>query len=508
MSLFLAVLVHSGSISIEMLSFHLLRIGRLQHSLLLRMLVYGAVGCLAATSAVTLVMAGGVLWFLPAIFLPYRLINLLRAIALHTSVPRLTRVGLRSAWWLGLSAVILAGFSMFISRSLAYVQDVWLWFAVLQCVVAALVFVTTLINWRRTHPDYAVKPLSDSELPSLSVLVPARNETASLRECLESLLASNYPKLEIIALDDCSTNRKTPEILRSFAQKGVRFIAGKEPGERWIAKNNAYEELRTKASGELLLFAGVDVRVEPDTLRLLVQTLVGEHKRVLSILPLRPMDERLHFSPIQSMRYWWELCFPRRMLRRPPVLSTLWLIYADELAAAGGFKAAARMITPEAYFARRAARLGRYIFMRSTPKIPIFSTKVQSEQLETAIRIRYPQIHHRLSLVVLTSIFELIFFVLPYLTIIAIVFSKQPLHYLVVNIATIGFLTATIYFVGIRTHLNHPVIGILIAPFMYLIDIILLHVSMWKYEFDEIVWHDRTLNESMLEAIPSLPKID
>src|SRR5687767_3431831 len=47
-------------------------------------------------------------------------------------------------------------------------------------------------------------PADASALPKLSVVVPARNEEKAIRKCLESLLAQDYPNLEIIAVDDRS----------------------------------------------------------------------------------------------------------------------------------------------------------------------------------------------------------------------------------------------------------------------------------------------------------------
>jgi len=70
----------------------------------------------------------------------------------------------------------------------------------------------------------------------------------------------DYPKLEIIVLDDCSQNKHTPEIIRSFAHDGVRFIQGEHPKPTWLAKNQAYDRLAQESSGEFILFCGVDVR--------------------------------------------------------------------------------------------------------------------------------------------------------------------------------------------------------------------------------------------------------
>src|SRR5690348_13201748 len=42
--------------------------------------------------------------------------------------------------------------------------------------------------------------------PSVSVIVPARNEEREIERCLVSILKQNYPNFEVIAIDDCSTD--------------------------------------------------------------------------------------------------------------------------------------------------------------------------------------------------------------------------------------------------------------------------------------------------------------
>ncbi len=56
----------------------------------------------------------------------------------------------------------------------------------------------------------------------VSVLVPARNEARNIRRCLESLLAQDYPLMEVLVLDDGSTD-ETPEIVAEMARRDPRL---------------------------------------------------------------------------------------------------------------------------------------------------------------------------------------------------------------------------------------------------------------------------------------------
>ena len=151
----------------------------------------------------------------------------------------------------------------------------WSVVATLQLLAATVLLISTARGLKHTAWPARVRThYEDGELPTLTVAIPARNETDDLQFCLESLVASDYPKMEIIVLDDRSQTRRTPDIIRSFAHDGVRFVLGEEPKETWLPKNQAYDRLLGEASGEIILFCGVDVRFVPDTLRKIVSEML------------------------------------------------------------------------------------------------------------------------------------------------------------------------------------------------------------------------------------------
>ena len=65
---------------------------------------------------------------------------------------------------------------------------------------------------KSTKTLQATQHYADKDLPSISVLIPARNETEELHACLDALVASDYPKLEILVLDDCSQERQPQKL--------------------------------------------------------------------------------------------------------------------------------------------------------------------------------------------------------------------------------------------------------------------------------------------------------
>jgi glycosyltransferase involved in cell wall biosynthesis len=124
------------------------------------------------------------------------------------------------------------------------------------------------------------------ELPSVSVCVPARNETHAMTQCLERVLASDYPKMEIVVFDDESAD-DTSVLINSFAHAGVRFVPGTSLPEGWLGKNHALEVLAREASGTYVIFLDVDTHIQPDTISQLVGYMTSEHLEMTSVIPGR-----------------------------------------------------------------------------------------------------------------------------------------------------------------------------------------------------------------------------
>jgi len=444
-------------------------------------------------------------WAIFCLLALYRSVNLVRFWKARLQVDQLRSVTLRAYIWLiTLQAVVLAVGSVVNHWHLGY--RLLAATVVLQLLVAVLLLRSTLHTWRHTEPFTSTKPLTDRELPTLSVLIPARNETDELQECLDRLVASTYPKLEIIVFDDNSANRRTPDIIRGFAQDGVRFVRGSAPDEtNWLAKNQAYAGLRHEASGELLLFCGVDAQFDTDSLRRLVEVLLERQKDMLSVLPLKSARIPARLSLLQPMRYYWEICLPRRFFKRPPVLSTCWLIRASALDQAGGFEAVQRSMTPEAYFARHAVVTDAYSFIRSNDRLGIYSIKPVDDQYDTSVRMRYPQLHRRLELVALTTLAELAFLLGPIAGLCLLGFLDQAMAYAAMWGVAVACLLVTYYLVAVATKLNNPFLAWLLMPIAFLGDIVVQHVSLYKYEFSHVDWKGRDAAVPVMRIVPTRP---
>lgn len=105
-------------------------------------------------------------------------------------------------------------------------------------------------------------------LPRVSLLVPARNEALALPRTLPSLLASDYPALEVLVLDDASEDATAVVVERMAARDArLRLVRGAPLPAGWLGKSWACGQLAREARGEILLFCDADVSAAPEAVR-------------------------------------------------------------------------------------------------------------------------------------------------------------------------------------------------------------------------------------------------
>jgi chlorobactene glucosyltransferase len=124
-----------------------------------------------------------------------------------------------------------------------------------------------------------VPPDTDPEPPLVTVVIPARNERRNIERCARSVLSTTYSRLEVIVVDDHSTDG-TREIADEIARADARLrvISAPPLPHDWFGKQWACATGAAEASGEILLFTDADTRHGPDLLPRAVHAL--RHERV------------------------------------------------------------------------------------------------------------------------------------------------------------------------------------------------------------------------------------
>jgi glycosyltransferase involved in cell wall biosynthesis len=349
--------------------------------------------------------------------------------------------------------------------------------------------------------------ITGNDVPVVTVAIPARNETDDMAACIQSILESDYPKLEVLVLDDCSHDQ-TPEVIRQFAHAGVRFIQGEEPENGWLAKNSAYQRLSDEATGEYILFCGVDIRFDSGGITDLINYMCSKKLNMISLLPrrVRHIQQALFF---QAARYGWEIVLPRFLDKeRPPALSSCWMVKKSFLGA-GGFKAVSHSVMPERFFARKASAINSYNFLANRNLKLAHSHKTAKQQHQTAIRLRYPQLRKRPENVALYLMSLVWLFFLPSTLLLSGLISSIPMSWAISSITIILCWSIISYklFTVVTGRTVATVLAV-IFPLVILVDIYTCLISLWRYEFGQIEWKGRNVCLPIMHVLPKLPEIE
>jgi len=157
---------------------------------------------------------------------------------------------------------------------------------------AVTLFLLVLIATDVYFGSRKIKFLRDVALPQdvphpvVSVIIPACNEEKNIEEALQSILNQDYPNLDIIVVNDRSTDQ-TGMILDRLAQKHLSFrlIEITQLPDGWLGKNHALHTAAKQARGDILLFTDADVMMKPDTVSLAVHYLIDRQLDHLAATP-------------------------------------------------------------------------------------------------------------------------------------------------------------------------------------------------------------------------------
>lgn len=145
------------------------------------------------------------------------------------------------------------------------------------------------------------------EQPTISILVPARNEAHNIGRTVTMLLAQRYPNFALLVLDDHSTD-ETAKVATAAAKGDPRFhlLSGEPLPAGWAGKNWACQQLAAAAQSDLLLFTDADVQWQPMALQALATMQQQSAADLLTIWPTQitqSWGERLTV-PLMSFAIW------------------------------------------------------------------------------------------------------------------------------------------------------------------------------------------------------------
>jgi glycosyltransferase involved in cell wall biosynthesis len=145
------------------------------------------------------------------------------------------------------------------------------------------------LPWLKDFP-----PAADEVCPRISILFAGRDEQEKLPAALATLMEIDYPRLEVVAVDDRSKDA-TGRILDEFgaAHPCLRVVHVTDLPPGWLGKPHALQKGSEAATGEWLLFTDADVRFRRDALR-----------RAVALVKQRGLDHLTLLADVEMSGFW------------------------------------------------------------------------------------------------------------------------------------------------------------------------------------------------------------
>jgi len=289
-----------------------------------------------------------------------------------------------------------------------------------------LLWVGVLLHPRRPYLPLDGDREAGEDLPDpaplVSVVIPARNEAETVAASIRSHLECSWPKLEVILVDDGSTDgtaQRALEAARETARE-VRIIEAGEVPEGWVGKVWAMKRGAEEAQGEYILFTDADIVFEKDLLRHLVAESRRRNLGLNSRMVLLSTEGFWEKLLVPAFVYFFSLLYSFRAVEDPrsrtaAAAGGCMLVERRELAQAGGLEAIKDAIIDDVSLARRLKAAGSLIRLASTRRARSLRRYVRlGDFWRTVTRTAYTELRYSpLRLLAATAALLLSFFVPP-----------------------------------------------------------------------------------------------
>jgi len=248
-----------------------------------------------------------------------------------------------------------------------------------QVIIAAglVSFVLNLIFNLRSLKTPHSDSITPEPAPFVSVLIPARDEEANIKVCLESLQKQDYPNFEVLVLDDNSSDNTANIVERIAATDNrIRLFRGEPLPEGWTGKPFACYQLARKARGSWLLFVDADTIHAPHMLRSVLALALKFNTSLLSGFPRQLATSLLqkvaipvlYFVILSWLPLWW---LQRSKQTRPSLAIGQFLLFPrEEYWRIGGHKAVKSKILEDVWLGIEVNRHGgRHIAIDLSPVV-------------------------------------------------------------------------------------------------------------------------------------------
>jgi chlorobactene glucosyltransferase len=218
--------------------------------------------------------------------------------------------------------------------------------------------------------------LKGDDAPLVSILVPVRNEEQRvLRECLRSILAQDYGRFEVVAVNDRSTDA-SGAILKEMADGAARLrvIEGRELPAGWLGKPHAMQQALVAARGQWVLATDADMIFERTALSTAMSRALDEKADALTLIP--QLESYTFWERVVIPTWAWVLLMVFLLYRvnsprSPGALGfgCFFLVRRSALERVGGYEALKDEVAEDFRLAQMLKRTGARLRMEFAPQL-------------------------------------------------------------------------------------------------------------------------------------------
>lgn len=336
----------------------------------------------------------------------------------------------------------------------------------------------------------------------VSILVPARNEEERIHKCLRALASQRYDCIEIIILDDRSTDR-TAEIIQSFLDSDtrMRMIAGTELPNGWVGKNWACDQLFNQAAGDLLLFMDADTILAEGTVSASIFEATRSEIDLLTIMPNRTADcivEKFLFPFVDWALFCWiplGIAHSRRIPHLSVTFGQFMLFKRDAYELIGGHARIRNNPLDDFQLGRFAKNLGlKWMLFGGRDCVETLAYKSNTDAFKSVSRSVFPVLDYRVSTFVVLCVTLVTLGFVPLITLVKLsMFGTQLSVVAFSALASLGLLFTSWFIVCLK--FKHSVLTALLFPMSIALLLVVGIHSIATYALQNTKWKERGIVE-------------
>ena len=369
-------------------------------------------------------------------------------------------------------------------------------------VIATLVLLISAFNLKGLDSlgDSFARTIDQHPDRLVSILIPARNEERNIRQCLEALVTQNHKTLEILVLDDWSTDR-TAQIIQEFAGSDprVRMLTGTELPSGWTGKNWASHQLSQEATGEFLLFIDADTVLSVGTVSIALMNSINKAIDLLTIMPRRTSNciaEQLIFPFMEWASFCWMPMRTAHESKNPHLSATFGPFMLFKRAAyemIGGYEAIRSNSLDDFALGRNTKRQGlKWTLFEGINWVTILAYNGNIDVFKAVSRSIFPALYYRVSILVLLAMVVLGLGFLPLFTLMVGAMSyPEEKELLFVGMGLIGMVTIPWLIICLK--FKHSLLFVPFYPLSIALMVAVALHSFLTYSLGFTRWKDRRI---------------